>query len=429
MFPIVFVATLATTLTIWTNHSAAGITSPMLSLQLIAWGNLAGLLAYNLCLWQLLLIGRIGWIERPWGHDKLSHLHHVLGITAIAILILHPVLMTLGYSKEAGMLLASQFWLFLTSFDHVLQAFIAYLMFVSIVALSLWIVRKRLRYEVWYGIHVLLYLAIILAFNHQFELGRDFSAVWAYRFWQAFFYGTLLTVLYYRFLKPAWQFHRYQFRVAHIERETADVTSAIIEGKDMERLRAGAGQFVIVHFLGKGFWWEAHPFSLSEMPNGKRLRLTVKAVGDFTRRIPEIPVGTRVWLEGPLGRFTADRASREKILLIAGGIGITPLRALFEKFARLGRKVDLIYAARTEKDFALKSELENIKNENASISYVPGDTVGKLTPEIMQTQVPDILERYVYVCGPPPMIQMVREQLIQMGLAKEFIRYEKFQLG
>jgi len=73
---------------------------------------------------------------------------------------------------------------------------------------------------------------------------------------------------------------------------------------------------------------EAHPFSMSRRPDGTRLRLTIKAVGDFTRRIPGLKPGVRVLIDGPHGIFTARRSSSQKILMIAGGIGITPIRSL-----------------------------------------------------------------------------------------------------
>jgi predicted ferric reductase len=427
--PVLFALNAVIIIVSWARGGGAGIFTGTVGETLIALGDLAGLAAYYLVLWQLLLIGRVGWIERAWGHDRLSRIHHSVGLAAVLLIGIHPILMTLGYSAEAQTTLVGQFLIFLRSYHDVLNAFLAYLLFLGIVAISVTIVRSRLRYESWYFVHVFLYLAIILAFDHQFANGHDLAGGWMVWYWNVLFYGVLAMVAWSRFLRPLIAYYRYGFRVARLEQETANVMSVIIEGRGLDRLRARAGQFVIVRFLAKGFWWQAHPFSLSESPNGSHLRLTIKAVGDYTREIPKLPVGTRVILEGPLGRFTSDRASGGRIALIAGGIGITPLRSLFQEFSRQGRAVDLIYAARSDADFALKDELQSLENPTAHMHLMPEDRYGRLTPELIAGAVPDIASRFVYLCGPPPMMKAVRAQLLGLGVPDSAVLYEKFQLG
>ena len=432
--PVLFIANLVVILVVWWHGVLPEIQADMVAGPLVAFGRLAGLLAFYLILWQIMFIGRVGWIEKAWGHDKLSRFHHFFGLTAISILFFHPILLMMGYSKLAQTTLASQFWLFLTSYYYTISALIAYLMFLGIVVMSLWIVRKWLKYETWYYIHFTLYVAIVLAFIHQPANGHDLADRAMRIYWWFLFLAASVNVLYYRLTRPIILFKRHEFRVKRIEKETHNVHSVTITGKNLERFKARAGQFIIVRFLAKGFWWEAHPFSFSEMPSGQRLRITPKAVGDFTKKIPTLPVGTKIIVEGPLGRFTADRAPRGKILLIAGGIGITPLRSLFEEFVRQGREVSLIYAAQTEQDFALKDELNQIRSTSdvhqiAKIHYMPENKIGRLTPELIKQAVPDVAQRFVYLCGPPPMMKAVREQLESLGVPKKSVLYEKFQLG
>lgn len=397
----------------------------------IAIGALLGLVAFYCILWQLLLIGRVGWIERVWGHDRLSHAHHLLGLTAIGLLIPHPLLLVSGYMSVAGTRLGQQVMLFLTNYEDVLAATVAYVLFLVIVGMTLTIIRKRLRYEVWYFIHVTLYLAIILAFNHQLSNGHDLAHWGAALYWQILFWGTLAMMLWYRFLTPVRRYYRHRFVVERTMSETHDVTSVIITGRDIAELHARAGQFIIVRFLVRGWWWEAHPFSLSEMPDGTRLRMTIKAVGDFTRRIPALVPGTPVLIEGPLGRLTLDRAHHRGVVLIAGGIGITPLRALFEQCIQEHRPVTLLYAARSKTDFALRHELDALASEHADalVHYIPSDEMGYMTAAMVQEYVPDITQRSVFLCGPPPMMKVVRSVLATLGVHRKNIFFEKFQLG
>ncbi len=428
--PVLFSVCLIIILAVWFQGAVPEIRSDFVAGPLVAFGRLTGLLAFYLILWQLLIIGRISWIERYWGHDKLSRLHHIVGIVAVSILIAHPLLLIAGYSKVAQTTLIQQALLFTFSYPDILRAVAGYIMFLVIVGASLYTVSKHLRYETWYFVHATLYLAVIFAFGHQLTNGHDLVSGGSFSvFWQILFWGTLANVVWYRVLIPVRNYRKYQFYVSDIRRENPTVVSIVITGRGMDGFKAKAGQFVKVIFFTKGFWWESHPFSLSEMPNGQRLRLTVKAIGDYTSKIADVPLNTRVVIEGPLGIFTADRAKRDKVALIAGGIGITPLRSLFEKFSEDGRQVDLIYAAKSEHDFALRTELEALSNDTAKVHYIPEDRGGRLTKGLISTALPDISERFVYLCGPVPMMKAVKDQLVELGVPNNMVLYEKFRLG
>ncbi len=139
------------------------------------------------------------------------------------------------------------------------------------------------------------------------------------------------TILIFRFVQPLAVSVRHQFRVVNVEREGPGVVSIYLGGRDLDQFAIRAGQFVIVRFLVRDGWWRGHPFSISAAPNGRWLRLTVKDLGDDTTSMARLAIGTRVYLEGPYGLLTGARRKRRRVLLIAGGIGIAPLRALFEE--------------------------------------------------------------------------------------------------
>ena len=135
--------------------------------RLLAWGRLAGLLAVSGILLQLILIGRVKWVERTFGLDRLTRLHHIVGFSLIALLIAHPTLVTSGHAMQAGTGLWDQFLDFCRTWEDVLPAAIGLALIIAATAFSTAVLLKRVRYETWYATHLVLYLALALTFGHQ----------------------------------------------------------------------------------------------------------------------------------------------------------------------------------------------------------------------------------------------------------------------
>ena len=161
----------------------------------------------------------------------------------------------------------------------------------------------------------------------------------------------------YRVVGPLALYSRHRFRVQSVERETRGMFSIYISGRDLHKIGAEAGQFAIWRFLDRKRWWQAHPFSFSAVPDRRRLRITVKNIGDFSGAIHNVKPGTPILVEGPFGKFT-ERPVNEKVLLVAGGIGITPIPPLAEVMAIDGFDVRVLYRAHSEGDVVFKHEME-----------------------------------------------------------------------
>jgi ferredoxin-NADP reductase len=202
-------------------------------------------------------------------------------------------------------------------------------------------------------------------------------------------------------------------------------------GRRLDRLSARAGQFFIWRFLASGRWWTAHPFSLSRAPDGRSLRITVKALGDHSARVGDIPVGTRVVAEGPFGVFTEAARRREKVLLIAGGIGITPIRALMEA---MGGEIIVLYRAVNDDDLVFRAELDRLAAERGiELRYIVGDHATEegsrlLSPAHLRELVPDIEDRDIFVCGPPAMTEAAVRNVRAAGIRRRHIHAERFAL-
>jgi predicted ferric reductase len=293
-------------------------------------------------------------------------------------------------------------------------------------------VRRQLRYEWWYAVHLSAYAAIALAWFHQIPTGNELVLDRiAADYWRSLYIATIAIVVLYRLLPPLVNAFRYRLRVDEVVSEGPGVVSVRIRGRGLERLKARPGQFFLWRFLSRGRWWASHPFSLSAAPDGDSLRITVKALGDFSTGLSHVRPGTRVMAEGPLGVFTERSRLRDKTVLIGGGIGITPIRALIEEMAG---DIVVLYRVIRDEEIIFRQELEQIAAARGiELHFVVGDHAtdeGRhlLSPAHLQELVPDIAEREVYVCGPPAMTDALRRNVRRAHVPARFIHAERFAL-
>jgi predicted ferric reductase len=326
-----------------------------------------------------------------------------------------------GVVHEAGSLL--------TSYPDVLMATVAGALLVGVGAVSARAARARLAYETWYLLHLYTYLAVALAFSHQFSTGADFMTNRTARLaWSVMYIAVAMLLITYRIVMPVRAAFRHRLRVAGVEPEGPGVVSITLLGHHLHELRAQSGQFFRWRFLTPRGWWQAHPFSLSAPPHHRYLRITVKDLGDHSRDLQRIRPGTRVFLEGPYGSFTPARRRRRRVLLIGGGVGITPIRALFDSLA--SPDVTLLVRANTPADVLFREELESIAaGTGATVHYLvgpPGSDNDPFVADRLRRIVPDIAHRDVYLCGPPAFMTVAEDRLSAVGVSKRHLHAEQF---
>jgi ferredoxin-NADP reductase len=316
-------------------------------------------------------------------------------------------------------------------FEHVLSALVGVVLLLAVIALSLPWVRRRLRYESWHAMHLATYLALWLSFGHQLESGGDFANRSFYAYWYAL-NGVVVGIFFvYRFLRPFALWYRHRFTVDRVVRESPDTWSVYIGGHGMESFRFEPGQFANLHLLSRGLW-AGHPFSFSHEYDGKHIRFTVKAMGDATQLIEHLTPGTHVLIDGPLGVFVPRRAATDKYLLIAGGVGITPLRAIAGALASQGADVVALYAVRTRAHTALLEEMTVLVPSlhvffSQDDADVPAGAVrGRIDEAAIRRFVPDAAKRDAFICGPAPMMDEVTGTLRRVGVPARQIHSERF---
>ncbi|MCU1452523.1 MAG: oxidoreductase [Acidimicrobiales bacterium] len=397
-------------------------------------GQLAGLYGAFAILSQIVLISRVPWLERRYGMDTLNHWHRWGGFTATWLLLTHVVAITLGYAAGNRSSVVHQLDQFLFHYPDVLAAMVGFAAILAVAITSIRAARRSLRYETWWFIHLYAYLGVILAFAHQLANGADFiDDPWARAYWVALFAGAATLVLGWRWIEPAWRAVRHQLRVVAVRSEGPDVVTLVLAGRRLDRLPAQGGQFFLLRFMQRDRWYKAHPFSLSAAPDGRTLRFTVKALGDDSAALQSIAVATRVMAEGPYGAFTAAKATRRKVALIGGGIGITPIRSIFEGIERGPGEVSLLYRARDREQAVFQEDLAAIAQRRGfdlKISYSrpfgrPLDA-DPFRPDDLLAVIPDLAERDVFVCGPPSLLSAAASGLRKAHVPHAQIHLERF---
>jgi predicted ferric reductase len=400
---------------------------------LIDGGDALGLLSGYGFVVLVALMARLPPLERGIGADRLARWHAMGGRYVITLVTGHVLLTVWGYTVGAQENVAKETFSLLTTFPDVLMATVAWFLLLGVGAFSARAARRRLSYETWYYAHLYTYLAIALAFSHQFSQGPAFAdSLDARVAWSALYVTVGVLIVWYRVLVPLRNAARYRFTVQTVRSEAPGIVSVFISGHDLDRLRAEPGQFFRWRFLTRELWWQSHPYSLSAMPQPDLLRITVKASGDHSGSLAQLQPGTRVVAEGPYGAFTPALSGR-RVLLIAGGVGITPIRAMFAALPRRMQDdgITLVYRASHARDVVFSRELDAIAaDRGATLHYLIGsrDELGydPLAPGALAQLAPGLHRYEAYVCGPPGMTETVVKSLRALDVPRRRIHRESF---
>ncbi len=395
-------------------------------------GRITGLGAGYAIVVLLALMARVPAIERGVGADRLAKWHSRGGRYTVSLVVAHALLITWGYALTDHHNVVGEVWVLWTQYADVLMASVAGLLLVGVGVASARAARKRLQYETWLFIHFYTYLATALAFSHQFATGADFVDNLPARIvWSLLYAGVAVVLVWYRVITPVRNALSLNLRVADVIEENANVTSVIVSGKNLDRLATEPGQFFRWRFLTRNLWWTANPYSISALPRDHYLRITVKHLGQQSAALRRLRVGARVVAEGPYGAMTSARAKHRKVLLIGGGVGITPLRGLFERFsAERGSDVTLIYRAGSDGDVLFRRELDQIADHFGShVIYALGrrGTEGDIVRTgVLERYAPDLRSTSVYICGPEGLTTQATHALKSAGVKARHIHHEDF---
>ncbi len=436
----VLVVGLAAVLSLWVSQGNVGGLTAGAGVGLTSLGRLLGLVASYLLLVQVLLLARVPMLERSFGQDRLARVHRWVGFGSFSLLLAHIPTMTIGYALTAGRNPFAEAWTLTWDYPGMLLALAGTGLLIAVVATSIRWARRRLRYESWHLLHLYSYLGVGLVLPHQLWTGGDFLANRAATvFWWTAWGLTAATIATYRVALPLMRTLRHQLVVHAVVAEAPGVVSVLMRGRHLDRLPARAGQFFLWRFLDGPGRTRAHPYSLSAPPDPSMLRITVKDLGDDSAWLANLRPGTRVAMEGPYGRMTAERRTRRGVLLLACGVGITPLRALAEEFDQGPGDVVLLHRVRSTSEAVFRDEFAELSRRTGlrvvhltgpraagRTSFLPASWSAAPDGEALRRLVPDVARRDVYVCGPDDWARAARAAASEARVPAGRLHEERF---
>ena len=378
----------------------------------------------------IFLVARIPFVERGVGHDRLVTWHRKLAPYSLFLIGFHVFFVIFGFAGQDQIPLYKELWNMLTKFYWMWAALGGFVLMILAGVTSYKKARAKMSYETWWIIHIYTYAAVALSFMHQVLNGSMFVGHPLNRwFWTALYVVMGASVLNWRIGLPLVRSMRHNIKVDRVVIEGPGVVSVIMRGRKLHKLAAQGGQFFSWRFLTKGHLLVAHPYSLSAAPTEHYVRITVKDLGDHSRSLADLRPGTRVFVEGPYGAFTAGRSSSPHVVLVGGGVGITPIRAIIEEFKN-GVQMDVIFRASKEEDLVLREELDYLAGNSDGtirVHYLVGPRKDHpMDARALTKLVPRFADADVYICGPTPLVESVRKAAQDAGVPKNKFHDEAF---
>ena len=381
---------------------------------------------------QFGLTARFRYVTQPWGEDVIYHFHRQISLVAVALVVAHPLILFAVRPELLALLNSIQApW-------RARFAALSIYALIALVAMALWRAKLKLRYETWHLTHIVLALVAVAAgLLHMIGWGFYLVDPWKRALWIGLTMFWIGLLFYVRIVKPLFMLRR-PYRVSEVRRERGDTSTLVMRPDGHPGFRFSPGQFGWLTVWGSPFRITAHPFSFSssaEVADG-RVEMTIRNLGDFTIAIPELPVGARVYIDGPYGVFTIGNPA-DMHVLIAGGVGITPMTSMIRTLADRSdpRPVILLYGSKDWELITFREELETLKARlNLTVVHVladppPGWTGerGFITAEMFKRHLPPPYADHEYfICGPNVMMDAIEAALGEMQVPMSKYHSERY---
>jgi predicted ferric reductase len=396
-----------------------------------------GFVGLSILTLQFALIARFKAVAAPFGIDVLQQYHVQITFVGLAFALAHPVLLFVADSKYLPLLnLATAPW-------RARFAFISVVALLVLVGLSVWRRALHLSYEWWQATHGLLAVIVVLfALLHASLVGYYVTGLLRRVVYDGYIGTLILLLVWIRLVSPLIRLRR-PWRVVRVDADRGGTSTLVIEPVGHQGFRFDPGQFGWIAVGRSPFAITQHPFSFSsaaDPPRGGPVAMTIKAAGDFTKTVPDVTPGTRVYLDGPHGVFSMDRRQAPGYVFIAGGVGVTPLYSMLLTMREREdvRPVTLFYASATWDDVVFRDELAELSESMPNLRVVhvlerppegwTGES-GYITPDLLRRHLPAQYRRYEYlICGSSVMMDAMEKALTEVGVPFRQVSTERFDM-
>lgn len=385
---------------------------------------------------QFALTARFRWIAGRIGLDSMLHFHRQAGIVGFVFVVAHPIILIANNQRALAFFDPS------VNFMRAMALIFAMIALLLVVGLSLWRKTLRIPYEWWRLTHgILSALVILIGLAHTLMVGRYVGTTWKQALWIALIGAAIFLLIQMRILKPLATSRR-PWRVDGVRKEVDRVWTLTLTPVGHAGLKFHAGQCVWLAVGASPFTLESHPFTIaSSTETPDRVEITIKELGDWTKGVGGVQSGETAFLEGPYGAFMLPDDAEASLVMIAGGIGVTPFMSMLRTMRDVGdrRTVLLLYAGASLDRLTFREELAELEEQlQLTVVHVlenPTDDWqgerGFITPEMLKRQAADIESprTHYYVCGPEPMMDAVESALLENGVPMERVNSERFEIA
>ena len=396
-------------------------------------GKMLGLTAGLLLFLQLPLAGRLKFLDRIFSLPGLMRQHRMHAWVIAILALIHPLCVLL---PEGRLIVPLEMRYWPEWIGVVLLVFI-----LSQFVVSQWRQSMGLAFHTWMRFHRIAGLLVAgLLVVHVLYVSESFSEDGLPRL--AVVVAAAAFLLLWSWVRCAWlRVRRKPFLVSRVEPTGSDCTCVELTPARQSLLSYVPGQFAWVSFASATVVPEAHAFSLSSTPSRPGiLQFTIRACGDWTRTVGRLSIGDHAFIQGPFGRFGHLHTHPDReLIMIAGGIGITPMLSMLRFMADHGdpRPVTLIWSNRSKKNVVFADEMDALAAKLTDLRMIPiftrdaesGKRSGRLDRTSLETMLSGCSRRSaIFVCGPPQMMRQVYTDLKTIGFPARSIFTEAFGL-
>ena len=396
--------------------------------DILTLGKSAGVAAIVLMGLQILFIARFTMIERLVGYDRMVRIHRMVGISIVALAVMHPLLV-FSVDDVATIPVKWEYW------PEILGG--GLLISLSIyAAIAYGRSFSRIPYHYWKWMHQAGAIVLVVT-----------SLVHVYYVTDSYHSGVPLVFLVCVGIVVVVCWGWILFR-PFMDGEKHEVVSLTRVGPAARELRLrplgnpirhAPGQFAYINVTDGPIPSEPHPFTISSSPGSDTLRFVIRCCGDWTNRVGQLRTGDTVQVSGPYGMFSPEAYGCEAgYVCIAGGVGITPMLSMIENMDELSPPLHLVWSNRTVEDAFAREELKEhaLRLHQLDVTHVfsrdatsaDNEYTGRVNHDLLDrvlTEVP-LSDSLFFVCGPQPFMESVQRTLSEMGVPPSQIVTEEF---